>query len=81
MITREPGQRPDLVTDALVHRGLVLPAHSAAARDVLAGGRATAAPRTDAERSGPDAELVGAGPDVEDDFVHGESGQDAGSIV
>lgn len=77
--TQEP-VRPDLVTDALVHRGLVQPHASAGPRDVLGGGRALDAPRTDAERSGPDAELVGAGPDDEDDLVHGDSGQDHGSI-
>lgn len=83
MKTTRDAARPDLVMDALVHRGLVQPdagKGEGRVRDVLGGGRAAAAPRTDAERSGPDAELVGAGPDDEEDLVHGDSGQDHGSI-
>ncbi|MHB1064373.1 MAG: hypothetical protein ACYC1Z_07810 [Georgenia sp.] len=83
MKTTRDAVRPDLVTDALVHRGLVQPDTGDAAgrvRDVLGGGRALNAPRTDAERSGPDAELVGAGPDDEEDLIYGDSGQDHGSI-
>ena len=83
MPPRESVRRPDLVTEALVHRGLVRPDQDVdryRSRDVLGGGRPSGAPRTDAERSGPDAELVGAGPDVEEDFVHGDSGQDDGFI-
>jgi hypothetical protein len=81
MNPREPVRRPDLVTEALVHRGLVRPdqdVEHSGSRDVLGGGRAANAPRTDEERSGPDAELVGAGPEKEEDFVHGDSGQDDG---
>ncbi|UNX55287.1 hypothetical protein MF406_03170 [Georgenia sp. TF02-10] len=75
-------QRPELVNDALVHRGLVSPDATLdpPVRDLRGGGRAAGAPRTDAERSGPDAELVGAGPDDEDDYVHGDSGQDDGTF-
>ena len=83
MTPREPVRRPDLVTEALVHRGLVRPDQDVdryRSRDVLAGGRAANAPRTDEERSGPDVELVGAGPEKEEDFVHGDSGQDDGFI-
>ncbi|WP_341359413.1 hypothetical protein V5H98_17045 [Georgenia sp. M64] len=81
--TREPGWRPELVNDALVHRGLVRPEEHGdhPVRDLLKGGRAAGAPRTDAESYGRDSELVGAGPDDEDEFVHGDSGQDSGSII
>lgn len=79
--------RPALVEEALIHRGLVQPegvnaTEQARVRDVLGGGRAAGAPRTDADvkRYGPDAELVGAGPDDEDDLVYGDSGQDDGYI-
>ncbi|TRW45608.1 hypothetical protein [Georgenia yuyongxinii] len=79
--------RPALVEDALIHRGLVQPegvnaTERTRVRDVLSGGKAGKAPRTDADAKqyGPDAELVGAGPDKEEDFVHGDSGQDDGSI-
>ncbi|MFH5824920.1 hypothetical protein [Georgenia sp. AZ-5] len=77
-------RRRDLVTGALLYRGLLQPegvnaTERGVARDVLSGGRARQAPRTDQERSLKDAELVGAGPD-EDELIHGDSGQDDGAI-
>ncbi|MFC7404490.1 hypothetical protein [Georgenia alba] len=74
MTRHDPGRRPDLVTEALVHRGLVRPdEEDDRSRDVLSGGRAAGAPRTDAERFASDDELVGAGPDEEEDFVYGRT--------
>lgn len=74
MTRHDPVRRPGLVTEALRHRGLVSPeAEEAYVRDVLAGGRATGAPRTDAERFAADDELVGAGPEEQEDFVYGRA--------
>lgn len=74
MTRHEPVRRPGLVTEALRHRGLVRPEQGGeSARDVLAGGRATGAPRTDAERFAADDELVGAGPEEQEDFVYGRA--------
>lgn len=74
MTRHDPIRRPGLVTEALRHRGLVRPeVEKENARDVLAGGRATSAPRTDAERFAADEELVGAGPEEQEDFVYGRA--------
>ncbi|WP_127126511.1 hypothetical protein [Georgenia sp. SYP-B2076] len=85
MSTRAPGWRPDLVRNALIHRGLVQPegvnaTERARVRDVLGGGIASNAPRTDEERWGRDAELVGAGPD-DDELFQDDSGQDDGKMA
>ncbi|MFD1719798.1 hypothetical protein [Georgenia deserti] len=79
MNRHDPTRRPDLVTEALVHRGLVQPDaddEERRQRDVLSGGRASGAPKTDVERFANDNELVGAGPDEEEDFVYGRSRDD-----
>ncbi|GAA4414663.1 hypothetical protein GCM10023169_00210 [Georgenia halophila] len=83
MTRHDPVERPGLVTEALVHRGLVNPDQDEderRSRDVLGGGRAAAAPRSDVERFDRDGELVGAGPDEEDDYVYGRT-QDDGSAA
>lgn len=72
MTRHDPVRRPGLVTEALRHRGLLsTEADEDTARDVLAGGHATSAPRTDAESFAADEELVGAGPEEQEDFVYG----------